>query len=218
MNYSIFRFHDVGVRFYLAASVLLAACTPEPTPGDSTANASTSDHGDTTVDPSASSASTGGSSEGGSTGPGSTGPGSTGPGSTGPVSEPQPTDCDALRDQAACEALSGAEFECVWFPEAYPVTLEGSTCSVGAPIGWCIAAYTGGETGCVEDVSWVCMGGSSDVENLFVREGDDTTVLIQDMALEGIEFGCANPVLWEACNGSVEPAACECGCDPGLPE
>lgn len=154
----------------------------------------------------------------GSTGPDSTGPGSTGPGSTGPDPMAEATDCDALREQGACEAVSGPDFECVWFPEAYAATLDGPSCSVGEAIGWCLAAYTIGDTGCVDDFIYACEEGD-DASALFVRQAEDgTTVLIQDQALAGVDFACGQPLLWESCDGTEGPAACQCGCDPGLPQ
>ena len=218
MIYSI-RWQGVVGRL-LVSVVALGACTSEPSPGSSTTSDTTSGSGDATADTTAVTGASSGAttvvSEESSTTVGSTGPGSTGPGSTGPVSEPEASDCDALRDQASCEALSGTDFECVWFPEAYPVTLDGTSCTIGEPIGWCLAAFTMSDTGCVDDIQWSCMEGEP-VPDMFVREtGDDTAVIIQDMALEGIDYGCAQPLMWEACD-SEGPAACACGCDPGLP-
>jgi len=207
MHCSLIGFHGVGVRLLLVVSVALGACTQDPSPGGSTSNETTSDSGETTVDPGVSSDSTASTSEGDSTSQGS----------TGPVPVPEPADCDALREQGACEALSGADFQCVWFPDAYPVMLDGSTCTIGEPIGWCLAAYTIGDTGCVDDFNWSCMEGEG-VSNLFVREAEDTTVLIQDIELTGLDYGCGSPVLWDVCDAGEGPAACNCGCDPGLPQ
>lgn len=193
----------------LAVTLALGACTDDPSPGDASSGAS---EGDTTAGASTSMATTAASTDDGSTGPGSTG------GSTGPDPMAEATDCDALREQGACEAVSGADFECVWFAEAYAVTLDGPTCSVGEAIGWCLAAYTLGDTGCVDDLVYDCADGA-DASAVFVRQADDgTTVVIQDQVLEGLDFACGQPVLWEGCNVSEGPAACVCACDPGLPQ
>jgi hypothetical protein len=193
-------------RYGFVVAMALAACTEDPSPGG-TASSTTHADGTATLDPSTSLETTAAS----------TGPASTGPASTGPDPMAEPTDCDALRDQAACEALSGPEFQCVWFSDAYAVELDGGGCTVGEPIGWCVASGNG-ETGCVDDISYSCEGGGA-VSFLFVREAEDgTTVLIQDMALADVEFGCLGPILWDECDGASGPAACACGCDPGLPQ
>lgn len=191
-----------GLAASLALGLTLGACTESPTPGDTAASTSME--------------TTAGSTDDGSTGPGSTSADSTGPGSTGPDPMAEPSDCDALRDQGACEALSGPDFQCVWFPNAYAVTLDGESCTVGDAIGWCIAGGNG-ETGCVEDVIHECAAGGTQ-SSVFVREaGDGTIVVIQDSNLISPEFGCFGPILWDGCEADG-PAACECSCDPGLPQ
>jgi hypothetical protein len=181
----------------LVAWLALGACTESPTPGDTAGSTSLGTTAASTDD-------------------GPTGADSTGPVSTGPDPMAEATDCDALRDQAACEALSGSDFQCVWFPEAYAVVLDGESCTVGDAIGWCIAAGNG-ETGCVEDIVYECAAGGTQ-SDVFVREAEDgTTVVIQDQSLSSTEFGCLGPMLWDGCDAADGPAACVCGCDPGLP-
>lgn len=208
--------HDLGLhlnRTLLVALLALGACTESPTPGDTEASTSIGTTAGSTDD-----GSTGpGSTSADSTGPGSTSADSTSSGSTGPDPMAEPSDCDALRDQGACEALSGADFQCVWFPNAYAVTLDGESCTVGDAIGWCIAGGNG-ETGCVEDMIHACAAGGTE-SSVFVREAEDgTVVVIQDSSLISPEFGCSGPMLWDGCGSADGPAACECSCDPGLPQ
>lgn len=204
------------LRVGLVASLALGACTEDPTPGDTASSTTQTDGSSTSL------GTTSGSTDDGATGPLATGPGSTssdstGPGSTGPDPMVEPGDCDALRDQGACEALAGSDFQCVWFAEAYAVTLDGESCTVGDAIGWCIAAGNG-ETGCVEDVIYECAAGGTQ-SSVFVREAEDgTVVVIQDPSLISAEFGCLGPTLWSGCSSADSPAACECSCDPGIPQ
>ena len=189
----------------LLVSLTLGACTEDPVPGDTTSSTTQTDGASTSMATTAA-----------STDDGATGPVSTGPDSTGPDPMAEPTDCDALRDQGACEALAGTDFQCVWFPEAYAVTLDGESCTVGDAIGWCIPAGSG-ETGCVEDFVYECGVGDTE-SSVFVREAEDgTLVVLQDQNLISPEFGCLGPLSWDACTAADSPAACECSCDPGLP-
>src|SRR5690606_23212397 len=191
----------------LTGCIAITACPADPPTDDSATAATTQSSGESGTTHSASET---------ETTQGTTTVGATGSSSSGIDPTATPSDCDALPDEAACTAVQGSDFACTWVSGISPVELDGGTCTLGEPVGRCVAEYDY-ETGCLDDSTNLhpCPGG--DVPFVFVREVEGGPTLVYQ-GFGGASFSCGAPPMWLPCDGAGSHPACECACDPGLPE
>lgn len=193
-----------------------SACENKDNGATSSSDGSTGSAGSSSTSSSSSTAATGPSGGSGSDG----GSGSTTEGEcqSGACCDPGPeveAICAAARTQADCEAtqVNPGFGACVW--ETWvPVTLEGETCTFGAPTQRCALEW------CHSEGCWprpVCGESENVVGALIVGPEGDVQVGIAEWCVgppDGSWYCSWDPQTGEVLEGLAE---CDCLCDPAFP-